>query len=206
MLVKRMMVGSFGVNCYILSCKKTKKAAVIDPGQDPKKIMKYLKDQELDLSFVLLTHAHGDHIGGVLEIKNEMNVPVFIHEQDSLMLQDKSKNLSELICGFPVEVNADKLLSHGENVQLGDLKLEIIHTPGHSPGSISIKVENCIFTGDTLFEGSIGRTDLEGGSFDEIINSIKEKLLIFEDHSIVLPGHGEKSTIGKERKINPFLK
>ena len=205
MLLKRIEAGVYAVNCYILSCEKTKKTAIIDPGGDAEDIIQYIDRNELDLSFILLTHAHGDHIGGIPGIRNVKNVPVLIHEMDSEMLKNKAKNLSSIIGGQPVEVVSERLLKDGDIIELGELKLEIIHTPGHSLGSISIKVKDRIFTGDTLFASSIGRTDLEGGSFEQIIKSIKEKLLIYEDSTQILPGHGTSSTIGKERNTNPFL-
>jgi len=206
MLLERIAVGVYAVNCYILSCENTKKTVIIDPGGDAEDLIKYLNKNELDLSFILLTHAHGDHIGGIPGIRNEKNVPVLVHEMDSEMLQNKAKNLSNLISGHPVEVVSERLLKNGDVIELGELKLEIIHTPGHTLGSISIKVDDMIFTGDTLFASSIGRTDLEGGSFEQIIKSIKEKLLVYEDNIHVLPGHGSSSTIGKERNTNPFLR
>lgn len=184
---------------------KQKKAAVIDPGGDAEEIVKYIDEHELELQYILLTHGHGDHIGGILEIKAKKEVPVLIHEDDASMLQDANKNLSKLMSGPDVELIPDRVLKGGEILELGELKLHIMHTPGHTPGGICIKVKDCLFTGDTLFANSIGRTDFEGGSFEKIIDSIKSKLLVYDDQTKVFPGHGPASTIGRERASNPFI-
>lgn len=205
MILERIPAGIYAVNCFILTCEDTKKACVIDPGGDAEKILNYIEKNDLDLDFILLTHAHGDHIGGVPKIKEKKDVPVFVHKDDGYMLSDGNKNLSNLMSGPNVEIVADRLLTDGESIELGNLKLQIIHTPGHTRGSICIKVDDILFTGDTLFANSIGRTDLEGGSFEQIIDSINRKLLIMDDKVKVLPGHGPMTTIGIERVNNPFI-
>ncbi|QEK12074.1 MBL fold metallo-hydrolase [Crassaminicella thermophila] len=205
MILERIPAGIYAVNCFVLACKDTKKACVIDPGGDAEEILNYIKKNDLDLAFILLTHAHGDHIGGIPKIKEKIDIPVLVHEDDGYMLSDGNKNLSNLMSGPNVEIVADRLLKDGESIELGNLKLQIIHTPGHTRGSICIKVDNILFTGDTLFANSIGRTDLEGGSFEKIIDSIKRKLLVMDDNIKVLPGHGPMSTIGIERLNNPFI-
>ncbi|TCO79840.1 MBL fold metallo-hydrolase [Marinisporobacter balticus] len=205
MILERIPAGIYAVNCYILACEETKKACIIDPGGDADELLSYIEKKGLDLAFILLTHAHGDHIGGIPQIKEKENTPVFVHKEDEKMLQDGNKNLSNMMSGPNIEIVADRLLSDGEIIELGKLKLHIIHTPGHTRGSVCIKVEDMLFSGDTLFANSIGRTDLEGGSFEEIIHSIKRKLLIIEDEVKVLPGHGPYSSIGIERINNPFI-
>lgn len=205
MIVERIQAGIYAVNCYILACEDTNKACIIDPGGDAEEILKYIEKNNLDLEFILLTHAHGDHIGGIPKIKEKKNVPVFIHKEDASMLKDEQMNLSNLMSNPGVNITADKLLKDGEIIELGNLKLHIIHTPGHTLGGICIKVDDILFTGDTLFANSIGRTDLTGGSFEEIIESIKRKLLVFDDKVKVLPGHGPFSSIGIERANNPFI-
>lgn len=205
MIIERIPAGIYAVNCFIISCEQTKKAAVIDPGGDAEEIVKYIDEHELELQYILLTHGHGDHIGGILEIKAKKEVPVLIHEDDASMLQDANKNLSKLMSGPDVELIPDRVLKGGEILELGELKLHIMHTPGHTPGGICIKVKDCLFTGDTLFANSIGRTDFEGGSFEKIIDSIKSKLLVYDDQTKVFPGHGPASTIGRERASNPFI-
>ncbi len=205
MIIERIPAGVYAVNCYVLICEKTKKAAIIDPGGDADDILIYMEKNSLVPTMILLTHGHGDHIGAIQEIKGRTNIPICIHKDDAEMLKDSRKNLTSLM-GMPaVNVEADRLLSDGDVVEIGDLKLNIIHTPGHTRGSICIRVNEVIFSGDTLFAQSIGRTDLEGGSFELIIDSIKRKLMVFNDEIKVLPGHGAATTIGIERTMNPFV-
>lgn len=205
MIIERIPAGIYAVNCFIIGCEETKNAAVIDPGGDAEDIMKYIDEHGLTLQYILLTHGHGDHIGGIPDIKAKKDVPVFIHEGDAYMLQNANINLSKLMSGPDIEIIPDRLLKDGEMIKLGALELHIIHTPGHTPGGICIKVNDILFTGDTLFANSIGRTDFEGGSFEQIIDSIKSKLLVYDDQTKVFPGHGPVSTIGRERIANPFI-
>ncbi|MBF8982122.1 MBL fold metallo-hydrolase [Lutibacter sp. B2] len=205
MIIERIPAGIYATNCYVLTCEDTKKTAIVDPAGNADEILEYIKKNNLEASFMILTHAHGDHIGAVCEIKEELNIPVFVHKEDRGMLNDANRNLSSLMSGPSIAIVADKLLEDGHILNLGNLKLHIIHTPGHTRGGICIKVEDVLFTGDTLFANSIGRTDLEGGSFDQIIDSIKKKILTYEDPIKVLPGHGPASEIGIERAKNPFL-
>jgi len=201
----RVVSDGYGVNCYIIYCEKTKKAAIIDPGGNADAILNFIDQNQLEPQFIILTHAHGDHIGALREVKEKKNLPVYIHPLEEPMLRDANKNMSRWM-GYPsVEIAADRLLKDNEIIELGELKLHIIHTPGHTRGGICIKVEDALFTGDTLFAGSIGRTDFEGGSFPQIIDSIKNKLLVFDDNTKVYPGHGPESTIGMEKRLNPFL-
>ncbi|SES73418.1 Glyoxylase, beta-lactamase superfamily II [Natronincola peptidivorans] len=206
MFLEKVIAGVYGANCYVIADEKTNEAAVIDPGGDADKIMEVLQKNELDLRYILLTHGHGDHIGGVQELKEKTNAPVYVHKGDLNLLQDKNKNYSALMGGPVIEMTADSFLEDGSVLTLGDLKLKIIHTPGHTRGGVCIHVNNNVFTGDTLFANSIGRTDLVGGDFDIIIQSIKEKLFTLDDDSIVFPGHGPASSIGIEKTTNPFIK
>ncbi|SKC70110.1 MBL fold metallo-hydrolase [Maledivibacter halophilus] len=206
MYIERVVTGIYAANCYLLGCEKTNEAAVIDPGGDADDILKKINKNVLDVKYIILTHGHGDHIGAVREIKEKTGAKILIHSKDEALLKDAEKNLSSLMSGPDVSLTADRLLNDGDIVDVGELELKIIHTPGHTPGGISIKVEDVLITGDTLFAGSIGRTDFEGGSFEKIIKSIKNKLLIYDDSTKVLPGHGPASTIGNERAKNPFLR
>lgn len=206
MYIERVVTGIYAANCYLLGCEKTNEAAVIDPGGDADDILKKINKNVLDVKYIILTHGHGDHIGAVREIKEKTGGKILIHSKDEALLKDAEKNLSSLMSGPDVSLTADRLLNDGDIVDVGELELKIIHTPGHTPGGISIKVEDVLITGDTLFAGSIGRTDFEGGSFEKIIKSIKNKLLIYDDSTKVLPGHGPASTIGNERAKNPFLR
>ncbi|MBB6214834.1 glyoxylase-like metal-dependent hydrolase (beta-lactamase superfamily II) [Anaerosolibacter carboniphilus] len=205
MIIERIPAGIYAVNCYILICEETKKAAIIDPGGDADEIIAYIEKNNLLPEMIILTHGHGDHIGAVQEIREKTSIPVCIHKDDADMLKDPRKNLTSLMGMTEVKVEADRLLADGDIVELGALKLHIIHTPGHTRGSICIRVNEVIFSGDTLFAQSIGRTDLEGGSFELIIDSIKRKLMVFNDETNVLPGHGASTAIGMERRMNPFI-
>ncbi|ADL08117.1 MBL fold metallo-hydrolase [Thermosediminibacter oceani] len=206
MFVKRLQVGPLASNCYVLADEHCKKAAIIDPGANPEIILEVVNKEGFEVDYIILTHGHADHIGAVREIKQSTGSKVAIHEKDAKMLLSPEENLSSYMgCGF-TQPAADVELRGDENLQIGDIILEVIWTPGHTPGSICVKAGNLLFTGDTLFAGSVGRTDFPGGSYRELLNSIKTKLLVFDDDVRVLPGHGPESTIGGERATNPFLR
>lgn len=198
--------GIYAANCYLVYSENKKEGIVIDPGGDVDDIMAKVNELELDIKYIILTHGHGDHIGGIRELKSFIDAPVAIHKADEYMLKNGNENLSSQMAMGPIELSADILLDHGDKISFGDLVAEIIHTPGHTLGGISIKIEDSIFTGDTLFAGSIGRTDFPGGSYEEIISSIKNKILIYPDETIVYPGHGPASTIKREKTTNPFVR
>lgn len=206
MFLEKIPAGVLAVNCYIIGDEKSSRAAVIDPGGDADKILQVLEDNGYELDYIILTHAHGDHIGGAQQLQDITKVPIYIHQDDLYILQDKSKNYSALMAMPGVEIHTDKLLKDGDSLPLGNETLNIIHTPGHSPGGICILVDNLLFTGDTLFSNSIGRTDLEGGDHEELIQSIKTKLFVLDDDILVLPGHGPASRIGIEKLTNRYVK
>jgi len=201
LIVNRFLVGPLGVNCYVLADAVTKEACLVDPGAEPEKIEAYIVKQGFDPKFIINTHGHGDHIAA----NGYFSLPVYIHRLDAPLLGDPERNISAAMLFPVVSPPASRLLEDGDKIKLGLLTLDIIHTPGHTEGSISIKVDGVIFTGDTLFNASIGRTDLDGGDENAILRSISEKLLIYSDDTVIYPGHGEASTIGRERKSNPFL-
>ncbi|MGO1819894.1 MAG: MBL fold metallo-hydrolase [Senegalia sp. (in: firmicutes)] len=206
MLIRELSSGVYGANCFIVASQETKDAIIIDPSDNTKGLIGIINDENLNVKYIVLTHGHGDHIGGIVELKEATNSEILIHEDDKEMLEDKELNLSSQMPMVTVEISPDALLKDGDLIKFGNLEAKVIHTKGHTKGCISIKIGDNIFTGDTLFKGSIGRTDLYGGSYDDIIASIKDKLMIYEDHITVYPGHGPSSTIGYERNNNPFLR
>jgi len=201
----RLEVGVFGVNAYILGDEESKEAVVIDPGGSSDEISSLLRKEKLTLQAILLTHAHGDHIGGIAGLVKDWETPVFVHKKDLYILQDADLNYSSKLPMNAVNFNDAKVLKHGDLLKYGKLEIKVIHTPGHSPGGVTFQVEDHLFTGDTLFKGSIGRTDLEGGSQKQLINSIKEKLLLLKNDHKVYPGHGPETSLDEEQKNNPFL-
>ena len=208
MFIERLVVGALDTNCYLIGCKKTKKAAVIDPGEEDEVdlILNLLQKNNFDLKYVINTHGHIDHIAGNNLLKDKTEALLLIHRLDADMLGDANKNFSSFMGKEIYSPSADKLLEEGDEISLGTLNLIVIHTPGHTPGGISLDLNNVIFTGDTLFAGGIGRTDLPGGSYQDLQKSIKEKLLVLSDDKIIYPGHGSDSTMGEERRTNPYLK
>ena len=195
-------VGELQVNCYILSSPKTKNAIIIDPGDDYPKIKSFLGQHKLSPKFIVHTHGHIDHI----QADDAFGLAVYAHRLDVELLKDPDKNLSNFL-SFPFKVSSPvKPLEDGENISLDDISLEVMHTPGHTPGGICLKTGNVVFTGDTLFAGSIGRTDFPGASSQQLIKSIKDRLCILPDETLVYPGHGPSSSIGEEKRDNPFLK
>jgi len=206
MFLEKIPAGVYAVNCYVIGDDKTDKAAVIDPGGDVDKIIEVLENNDLKLEYIILTHAHGDHIGGVKELREKTGAPVYMHKDDHYMLKDSRFNHSVSISGVKVETEADAFVNHGDTLELGDLKLSIIHTPGHSQGGICIEVGNLLLTGDTLFANSIGRSDLDGGNQEQLIESIKTKLLVLNEELTVLPGHGPATTIRIEKITNPYVR
>lgn len=205
MIFEAMAVGSYYANCYIVGSEETKEAAIIDPGAEFKRIDEKIIELGLNPKIIILTHAHGDHIGAVNELVEKYNTKVYIHENDAKALSDSDENYSKILFRKELSIKPDVLLKDGDTIELGELKFDIIHTPGHTVGGICIKVENIMLTGDTLFNKSIGRTDFTGGSFDEIIDSITNKIFKYDDETIIYPGHNNPTTIGSEKLGNPFV-
>ncbi|WP_312202936.1 MBL fold metallo-hydrolase [Anaerospora hongkongensis] len=205
MKIIRMEVGSLGTNCYIAYCEDTKEAAIIDPGGDAGEIIAVIGREALKPVCIINTHGHADHILANNKVKEATGVPVYIHGDDADMLVNAQKNLSSFIGKGQTCLPADKILADGDTIAIGKFNLEVIHTPGHSPGGICLKSELVLFSGDTLFAESIGRTDFPGGSYRQLISNIKERLMLLPDETKVYPGHGPDTTIGWERKMNPFI-
>lgn len=205
MILKTLVVGLLETNCYILGDERTKDAVVIDPGEDFEEIDKQLKASALKVKYIVLTHGHFDHTGALARLKESTGAQILIHEEDASMLLSSGQAQPFLMDSGAEPCAADRTLKEGDRIQFGENTLEVLHTPGHTPGGISLVNDKMIFTGDTLFCGSVGRTDLAGGSFRKLIDSIKGKLLTRGDDYLIYPGHGPASSIGEERKQNPFL-
>lgn len=203
MILKGLEVGC---NCYIIGCEETYEGAVIDPGAGASHIMKIIKTEKLNIKYIINTHGHVDHIGANAAIQQATGADILIHENDAKMLTSAAANFS-MFMGHPVtSPAAARLLKDGDTIKIGTtIELEVIHTPGHTPGGICLKTGDIIFAGDTLFCTSIGRTDFPGGSYNTLIKSINERLMCFNDDTIVYPGHMEPTSIGFERTHNPFL-
>lgn len=204
-IFETLAVGPLEVNCYIIGSKKDNTAIVIDAGGNPKEILSLLKKHNLTLQFIMNTHAHFDHVGGVRPLQDITGAEFLLHQEDIPLLNYLNDQTSAF--GLP-RISAPKIDRHlkdNEEILIGNETIQVIHTPGHSPGSVCFLIGNAVFTGDTLFAGSIGRTDLYGGSYTKIINSIKTRLFILDDQTVVYPGHGEPTTIGEEKQHNPFF-
>lgn len=205
MKYETLVVGALETNCYLAFCPETRISAVIDPGADPEKIIQAIAELELKPVLLINTHGHVDHVGANKDIKDKYSVPLCIHEADQKMLGSVLQSGLSFLLGAKASPEADRFLEDGEILDIGHQQLAVIHTPGHSPGSISLKSNGLIFTGDTLFSGGVGRTDLPGGSWKELEKSINERILRFPDDVLILPGHGPTTTVGQERADNPFL-
>jgi glyoxylase-like metal-dependent hydrolase (beta-lactamase superfamily II) len=204
-LLKKIVVGDFETNCYVLGCATTREGVVIDPGGDPDAILHAIQDMNLRIEMIVNTHGHADHIRANRDIKSATGAELLIHERDSCMLQDPVMNLSAVFSSPVISPPADRFLREGEMVKIGNILLDVVHTPGHTEGGISLVGTGIAFSGDTLFAGSVGRTDFPGGSFDLLVESIRTKLICLPATTMVLAGHGPNTTIGDERKNNPFL-
>ena len=191
MIVKSFAVGWLSTNCYVVGCEETREAAVIDPGMESEReaepILDFIKQNSLQIKYIINTHGHPDHVAGNALMKEATGAPILIHENHSARVQ------------------SDRKLHDGDVIPVGTLKLVVLHTPGHTKDGISLLGDNVVFTGDALFAGSVGRTDFVGGSYEELMRSIKTKLLSLPDSFKVYSGHGPPTTIGNEKRRNPFL-
>lgn len=205
MRIETIVVGPLQVNCHLVICEETKQAAVVDPGADPELILQAVKDAGCQVTLIINTHGHFDHIGANKRIKEATGAELLIHPDDVQLL--RNANVHASVYGLSVEASPmpDRLLSEKEQLKIGQLSADIIHVPGHSPGSVCLKIGKNLIVGDVLFAGSIGRTDLPGGDHHLLISGIREKLLILPDETVVHPGHGPDSTIGSEKVSNPFV-
>ncbi|MFV1950638.1 MAG: MBL fold metallo-hydrolase, partial [Nitrospinota bacterium] len=206
MINKRIVVGVYEVNCYVVGCKTHNKAVIIDPGDEGDSILKYIEKEGLEVMYIIGTHAHADHIGGIADVKEKTGASFLLHEDDVVILN--ASQTTDLIAylGLKTPPQPDRLIKGDEIIKVcDDLSFKVLHTPGHSPGGISLLADDHVYTGDALFAGSIGRTDFPLGSYDDLIGSIKTKLMVLEDDVKVLPGHCHDSTIGYERRHNMHI-
>lgn len=206
--IEMLEVGQIEANCYLVYDEQTREALVIDPGAEGERIQKRIEVLALKVKYIINTHGHLDHIGanGYLKEKNR-EAEICIHRGDSEMLTDPRKNISFYFAGKEIDgPPADRHLEAGEVLTIGTLNFKVLHTPGHTLGGICLVGEGVCFTGDTLFAGSIGRTDLPGGSFPTIIKAIKNELFVLDEETVVYPGHGPQTTIGHEKKTNPYFR
>jgi glyoxylase-like metal-dependent hydrolase (beta-lactamase superfamily II) len=204
MIIKRLVVGSLEENCYIIGDEETREAIVIDPGDEPDRIIETIKDNGFNIKAIICTHAHFDHIGAIAEIKRETDAMVLLHKGD-MELYKNAKDQAAM-WGYDVDdmPEPDGYLNEGDSIRVGNLSFRVLHTPGHSPGGICLYGEGVVFTGDTLFQGSVGRTDLYGGNISELKSSFK-RLLELPEETTVFSGHGPSTTIGTEKRENLFI-
>lgn len=202
LLIERFVVGPLETNCYVVADARTRQACLIDPGADASRIQRHLDRNRLKLECIINTHGHGDHIAA----NSNFSAPIYIHTLDAEFLTDTALNLSKVFMFGITSPKASRLLEEGDMIPLGNFSIGVLHTPGHTPGSISLKIDGAVFTGDALFAGSVGRTDFSYGDQELLIDSIARKLYALNDDVVVYPGHGEPSTIGEEKRSNPYVR
>jgi glyoxylase-like metal-dependent hydrolase (beta-lactamase superfamily II) len=205
-IIEKLAVGPIMANCFIIGCDETLEGAVIDPGAEADRIMQVVSSAGLKITRIINTHGHFDHVGANQEVKRITDAELIIHALDAPMLGQ----LDQMAGAFGMSVNnsppPDRTVDEGDRITVGKLNLAVLHTPGHTPGGISLHSDGCVFVGDTLFQGSIGRTDFPGGDYDTIIRSIREKLFPLGDQVVVYTGHGPETVIGTEKQFNPFAR
>jgi hydroxyacylglutathione hydrolase len=208
LIIDCLAVGPFATNCYIVGSEETKQGIIIDPGDDAAAILGRVADLGLDIKMLVLTHGHIDHVGALKAVKEATGAEMAIHADDAKSLRGLRGVLQSIIVPglfYPLPPPPERLLRDGDSLDVGGLHFEVLHTPGHTPGGICLLGEGVVFSGDTLFNYGIGRTDLPGGSYHRLVESIRSRLLALPDDTVVYPGHGPETTIGAERAGNPFL-
>lgn len=204
-MIQTVTVGPLGVNCYIIFCDRTREGVVIDPGGDAADILAVVRGHGVSVKYILNTHGHFDHVGANDEVRKATGAPIRIHPADASLLADAAEHGAMFGVPTGAQSEADGFLEDGMELRVGDMTLTVLHTPGHTKGGVCFQGEGFVVTGDTLFAGSIGRTDFPGGHYGQLILSIKGKLFPLDDNTTVLPGHGPTSAIGYEKRLNPFL-
>lgn len=208
MIHEILPVGPLQCNCSVIGDETTHEAMVIDPGDDIADILALIAKHNLQVKQIVITHAHIDHVGGAMKLRAATGAPILLNQNDAALLKMLDIQAAWLGMAAPGKVEIEQSIGESDKVQAGPLVAQVIHTPGHTEGSICLYFpeENKLIAGDTLFAGSIGRTDLPGGSFDKIIRSLHEKVLALPDETVVVPGHGPLTSVGEERESNPFLR
>jgi glyoxylase-like metal-dependent hydrolase (beta-lactamase superfamily II) len=207
MILETIIVGALSVNCFIVGCDVTKLAAVIDPGDNAAKILQVLDERGLKLKYIILTHSHFDHTGAAKELQEKTGAEVLVHKSDEVLLRNVEAQATLFGMTVPPAPSVDGYMKEGDTIEVGEIHMKVIETPGHTQGGVSLYVEDekVVFTGDTLFWGSIGRTDLPGGDYATIMHSLKVKLGSLPDDTKVYCGHGDDTEIGFEKRENPFF-
>jgi len=205
---EQFVVGPFSANCYLIGCPQQQKMAVIDPGgdrDDTQRIWQRIQDTGYSLEYIINTHGHVDHIAGNQDLKHKSQAKILAHADDVLLMTSGQGMLYSMFPGAKPSPAPDQLLSDGQIIRLGNISLQVLHTPGHTPGGICLLTDGLLFTGDTLFADGIGRTDFPGGNYRQLIHSIRNKLFCLDGGLKVLPGHGDESTLAREKRYNPFV-
>jgi hydroxyacylglutathione hydrolase len=197
--------GVYQANCYIIGDEVSKIGAVVDPGGDPEGILDVCKRHQLTIKYIILTHGHLDHAAGAADIKKAANAKIYMNKKDEYLIKGKGAEITPILRNTKT-FDVDEYISEGDLIAIGNIKVRVVETPGHSPGGISLLMDGIALTGDALFKGSVGRCDFEFGSMESLIKAVKEKILTLPDDTKVYPGHGPSTTVGAEKKFNPYLK
>ena len=207
MIHEILPVGPLHCNCSVIGDEASREAIVIDPGDDIERVLSLIKKHNLQVKQIVITHAHIDHVGGAMKLRTATGAPILLNQNDYALLKMLDVQAAWIGMPAPGKVDIEQSLGQSDKVKVGSLSAEVLHTPGHTEGSICLyfPVENKLIAGDTLFAGSIGRTDLPGGSYEKILHSLHDRVLALPDETVVVPGHGPLTTIGEERESNPFL-
>ncbi len=205
MLVKALMVGPLQVNCFLIGCLATRQALVVDPGDDGERILDAAQSADLRITTLVNTHGHFDHIGANRFLVEQTGAKLLLHLDDLPLLRGSRQHAALFGLTAELSPDPDRFLADGDELTVGELRWTILHTPGHSPGGISLYGDGRVWVGDSLFDGSVGRTDLPGGDHGLLVRSVREKLLTLPAATVVHPGHGPDTTIGREKRSNPFV-
>ena len=204
--VEPLIVGPLMSNCYIVWDEKKKQGVIIDPGDDADIILKSVKKLDIKIKYILATHGHFDHVGGVALLRKNLDAEFLAHEKDFFFIEDGKNAANRWNVDIDQPPKPDRFIKDGDKIKFGDFELKVLHTPGHSPGGVSFLCDCMVFAGDTLFQGSIGRTDFRKGSFENLANSIRTRLYTLPDDTVVYTGHGPVTTIGDEKRYNVFVR